>query len=148
MRPGAGDYLFVYGTLQSTAGHALWGLLSEKAVLVGRGAIRARLYIVHEVDDQGDNWFPAAVPTFDKDAETHGEVYQLRDPEPLLTALDRYENCGPEWPEPNEFLLRRIDVAMAQGGALQAFTYLYTYDVSAARLVPSGRFDEVAPEVR
>lgn len=140
------DHLFVYGTLQTSAEHPLGDLLRAAAVHVGTGSIQARLYIVEDPDPV-DNRYPGALPSPDPADRVYGEVYQVLEPSRVFGALDAYEACSPDWPEPHEFMLRRVEVAMADGGALTAGAYLYTWDVSTARHVPSGRFTEVASEV-
>ncbi len=142
-------HLFIYGTLLAAADHPMGRLLAANARPVGRGSIRARLYVVHEVDAQGPNSYPAAVPSPHPEDRVHGEVHAVTgDPGPLFAAFDDYEACAPGWPEPYEFLLREIDVAMADGGTLRAGCYLYTWDTSRADPVPSGRFTGTGAGVR
>ncbi len=142
------DHLFVYGTLLTVADHPLGNMLRTQARLIGPGHIRARLYIIEEEDAQGHNSFPGALPSmFDQD-QVHGELYSLTNPAPLIAAFNDYEACSPIWPEPYEFLLRPIDVTLSDGTVQRAATYLYTHDVSRARHIPSGRFNQVASDTR
>lgn len=143
-----GDLLFVYGTLQTVAEHRMGHLLRQHARLVGEGSICARLYIIDDPEDPGANFFPGALPSPDPADRVHGEIYELVDPAPLMPELDRLEACGPEWPEPHEFLLRSVEVSLDGAGAARAWCYLYTWDVTGAERVMSGRFTEVAPDVR
>ena len=145
------DHLFVYGTLLTTADHPLGRLLRDKARLVGRGSIRARLYLIDDPDDEA-NSYPGALPSPDPADRVEGELYEVLDGESLLAALDKFEACSPEWPEPHEFALRSVEVKMETGGddapVRAAMSYLYTWDVSTALRIPSGRFDAVASTVR
>lgn len=146
------DHLFVYGTLLTSAEHPLGRLLRDKARLVGHGSINARLYLIEDPDD-ADNSYPGAVPSANPEDRVHGELYEVLDREPLLEALDSFEACSPDWPEPHEFVLRAVEVSVVEdgeGAAAQrpAMAYLYSWDVSSALRVPSGRFDAVAPTVR
>ncbi len=143
-----GDLLFVYGTLQSTAQHPMGDLLRSHARLVGTGAICARLYIIDDQEDLGANYFPGALPSPDPADRVYGEVYELTNPAPLMPELDRLEACGPDWPEPQEFILRNVEVLIDGGEAARAWSYLYTWDVTGAERVMSGRFTVVAPDVR
>ena len=140
--------LFVYGTLLTTAAHPMGKLLREHGTILGHGSIRARLYIIDDPDEPGQNEYPGAVPSGSPSDRVHGEVYQLTAPDLVLHQFDDYEACSPRWPEPHEFLRRRVEVAMSDGGVMAAVTYLYTWDVSTARHIPSGRFTEIAPDVR
>jgi len=146
MRP---EFLFVYGTLLSVAEHPMGRLLRESADELGSGFIRARLYLIEEIDQFGTNIYPGAVPSaFDED-RVYGIVYRIHTPEPMFTKFDAYEACGEGYPEPYEFLLRPIDVRMEQDNSvLRAATYAYTWDVSRAQHIASGRFNQVASQVR
>ena len=143
-----GDFLFVYGTLLSTAGHSLGAFLRDRAELVGEGTIRARLYIVEEVDADGVNRYPAALPVHQRDDRVWGEVYRITDAETLMPRLDAFEACAPGCKEPYEFLPRAVEVTMAGGDAATAWSYLYTYDVTGMRHIPSGRFEGAMPGAR
>lgn len=148
MRPVQGDAIFVYGTLLSTAGHHLGGFLRDRARLIGRGSIQARLYVIEEVDADGVNHYPGALPSPFAEDRVYGELYELLDPGTLLPELDRFEACSPDWPEPHEFMLRRLDARLEDGASATVWTYLYTWDVSRARAIPSGRFEMEMPGAR
>lgn len=148
MTAAKGDFLFVYGTLQSTAQHPMGDLLRLHAQLVGGGAICARLYLIDDPEDPGANYFPGALPSPDPADRVYGEVYELINPAPLMPELDRLEACSDAWPEPHEFLLRRVEVQLDRGEAIRAWSYLYTWDVTGAERIASGRFTAVAPDVR
>ncbi len=144
-----GDLLFAYGTLQTVAQHPLGDFLRQKAKLIGEGSIAARLYVIDDPDEEpGVNFFPGALPSPDRSERVYGEVYELFDPDNLMPELDRFEACSPEWPEPHEFMMRSVDVQVEGGATVRAWCYLYTWDVTGARHLVSGRFTEVASDVR
>ena len=142
------DLLFVYGTLGSAAGHPLGDLMRAHAALLGTGTICARLYVIDDPDEPGQNTYPGALPSPDPSDRVHGEVYRISAPDEVFPALDRFEACSPEHPEPHEFALRSVPVTMTDGTALRALCYLYTWDVSTYTRVPSGKYAEHAPHVR
>ena len=142
------DHLFVYGTLGASAGHPLGDLLRAHAEPVGAGAIRARLYVIDDPDEPGENYYPGALPSPDPADRVHGEVYRITNAAALFPALDKFEACSPEHPEPHEFALRSVEVVMNDGGVTRASTYLYTWDVSGYERIASGRYTAHAPDVR
>lgn len=142
-------HLFVYGTLRAEAAHPMGDLLRAHGRFVGLGTIRARLYIIDDPDEPGSgNAYPGALPSPDPRDRVEGELHRIDEPGVVLPAFDAYEACTPDWPEPHEFLCRVVDVTMTDGTRRRAVSYLYTWDVSRARHVPSGRFVTVSPGVR
>ncbi len=142
------DHIFVYGTLLTSAEHDMGRRLRDGASLVGRGSIQARLYIIDDPDMPGQNRYPGALPSPLPADRVHGELYRMHDPADLLPAFDAYEACSPDWDEPHEFLRRTVEVSLEDGALVTALCYLYSWDVSTATHVASGRFTEIAPEVR
>lgn len=142
MQPDGRDLFFVYGTLLTSVDHPLGKQMRAGARLLGEGSIRARLYIVNDPDD-ASNYYPAAVPAAADADRVHGEVYEIDGAARLYAALDGFEACSSDWPEPHEFLRRRIRVRLASGGEVTASCYLYTWDVSRAEWIPHGRFAAV-----
>lgn len=141
-------HLFVYGTLLTIADHPMGALLRQYGRMIGTGSIQARLYIIDDPDDPGQNFYPGALPAANPADRVYGEVYEITDPDAVFPAFDRYEACSPDWPEPHEFILRRVTVTLADGAVLPAVSYLYSWDVSGAEPVPSGRFAGPAGAVR
>lgn len=140
-------HLFVYGTLLVSADHEMGRLLHDKATRIGSGWIRARLYMIDDPEEPG-NRYPGAVPSgYDTD-RVFGDLYRLDAPQPLLAQFDIYEACDPSRPEPHEFLRRLLPVTLEDGQTIPALSYMYAWDTAQAIPVPSGRFTQIAPEVR
>lgn len=135
------EHLFVYGTLLKRADHPLGGLMRARSRLVGEGSIRGRLYHICDPDDR-TNFYPGAVPSGAEHERVHGEVYEIEGAAELIEVLDHYEACSPAWPEPHEFLRRRVSVRLGCGATLWALAYLYTWDISSAEWIRSGRYEE------
>jgi gamma-glutamylcyclotransferase (GGCT)/AIG2-like uncharacterized protein YtfP len=142
------DHLFVYGTLGAAAGHPMGDLLRHCAEFVGKGTITARLYKIDDPDEPGENAYPGALPSPNPSDKVYGEVYRVTDPDQLYPALDNFEACSDDWPEPQEFALRSVPVTLADGMSLRASSYLYTWDVADAERIPSGRYKDRAPDIR
>ena len=139
--------LFVFGTLLTVSQPPLGDLLRANGHSIGAGAIKARLYEIDDPDAPGENAYPGAMPSPDDADRVYGEVYALTDPKTVLDAFDIYEACSPDHAEPHEFALRRVPVTMENGTTRWAVSYLYTWDVSTAQHIPSGRWTKVAPDV-
>lgn len=125
-------HLFVYGTLLRGLGHPMARRLLRQAKLVGVGSIEGRLY------DLGA--YPAAVAARARGERVMGEVYALASRARLLEALDRYEGCGPDDPEPHLYRRRAVEVRLTGGGVLSAWTYLCGREPSGSRIVPGGDY--------
>ena len=143
-----GVLLFVYGTLQTGSEHPNGALLRENAELLGSGRIQARLYIINDPDDPGQNFYPGAVPSAKSCDKVFGEVYRITKPEIVFPVLDDYEACSENWPEPHEFIQRKLLVSLDDGTAVTALSYIYSWDVSSAEHVVSGRYERLAANVR
>jgi gamma-glutamylcyclotransferase (GGCT)/AIG2-like uncharacterized protein YtfP len=122
------DWLFVYGSLRSDAGHAMHGVLAAAGERVDAGWVRGRLYAVA--------WYPGLVLD-DGAGEVHGEVWRLRDAS-VLARLDSYEGCGPDDAPPHEFRRERTQVRLHGGATVSAWVYGYARAVDEARRVDSG----------
>ena len=125
-------YLFVYGTLRRAGAHPMAQFLTARGRLVGAASAPGRLY------DLGA--YPGMVDAAEEGECVRGEVYELREPEATLIALDRYEGCGPEDPHP--WLYERVlaVVTLDGGEQLNAWLYLYRGSLTGARHIPSGDY--------
>jgi len=123
----SGDYLFVYGTLRSDAGNDMSQLLAGNADFVDYAVFQGRLYRV--------DYYPGAVPSDDPEDRIPGEIYRLQDTVCLWPCLDSYEGCGPEFPEPNEYLRQRRKVRLGNGKSISAWIYLYNRPIDGLELI-------------
>ncbi len=124
------DYLFVYGTLRSSAGPpALRGLLAPLARL-GQATTAGVLY------DLGE--YPGAV--FCGTAEIVGEVLQLPVGDSMLAALDEYEGFDPNNPEGSLYLRVRRPVRLSDGRPLDCWAYAYNREVTGRETIPGGDY--------
>ena len=126
------DCLFVYGTLRRGSGSAAHDWLAERADCLGIAWIQGRLYRVAH--------YPGLLASDDPGDRVMGEVYRLHDPETSLIELDRYEECGPGFLEPAEYVRRELPVILANGNATTAWVYLYNRPVIEDTRIPGGDF--------
>jgi gamma-glutamylcyclotransferase (GGCT)/AIG2-like uncharacterized protein YtfP len=128
------DYLFVYGTLRSSAAppalqFQLQNLLAPLARL-GRATTAGVLY------DLGE--YPGAV--FGGAAKIVGEVIQLPSDDSVLAALDEYEGFDPHDPQGSLYLRVRREVTLADGRSLDCWAYAYNRDVTGHATIPGGDY--------
>ena len=127
------ERLFVYGTLRRGSRHPLAEQLAAKASYLGEARLNGRLYrITH---------YPGAVASSQPGEWVLGDVYVLLDPG-FLTALDRYEGCAPSDAKPTQYLRQLQSVALSDGTAVEAWTYIYNWPVWKLDRIMSGRFED------
>jgi gamma-glutamylcyclotransferase (GGCT)/AIG2-like uncharacterized protein YtfP len=128
------DRLFVYGTLMRGFDHPVAKLLSKSADFIGEAKCRGRLYRVKH--------YPGLVLSDDASEVVFGELYRLRAPDDLLREFDMYEACGEGFAEPTQYVRQMLAVALADGTASEAWTYVYNWPVARLPRIASGRFLE------
>ena len=127
------DRLFVYGTLMRGFDHPMAQLLSRSADFLGPARCRGRLYLVKH--------YPGLVLSEDPAEMVFGELYRLRAPRELLREFDMYEACGEGFAAPTEYVRQMVSVTL-EGGATEAWTYVYNWPVAHLTRIVSGRFLE------
>jgi gamma-glutamylcyclotransferase (GGCT)/AIG2-like uncharacterized protein YtfP len=126
------SYLFVYGSLMSTAGHRMGARLHGEARRIGAASMQGRLYRV--------SWYPGAVDSTDPAHRVHGEVWALDDPERGLAWLDDYEGIAPGRGASGEYQRLERLVCLATGTEVAAWVYLYQGDVMRLPVISDGRW--------
>src|ERR1700710_761209 len=114
--------LFVHGTLMRGFDHPMAMLLSRSADFLGEAHCRGRLYLVKH--------YPGLVLSDDPTEMVFGELYRLREAEPLLREFDMYEACGEGFAEPTEYIRQMLPVTLDGGAAIEAWTYIYNWPVA------------------
>jgi gamma-glutamylcyclotransferase (GGCT)/AIG2-like uncharacterized protein YtfP len=113
------EYIFVYGTLRRDSNSDMHRLLAIYAEFVSDATYRGKLY-------QVDN-YPGAVPSDNPDDVVQGEVYLLHQTDIVLPLLDQYEECGPDFSEPNEYSRQEQTVLLKDGRTVIAWVYIYNH---------------------
>lgn len=127
------QHLFVYGTLMRKSDHELADRLRLNTKFLGKAVYNGRLFMV--------DYYPGVIPSDTPDDLVHGEVYELTGSCPLLSELDAYEECGPGFPEPTEYIRELQTVTMANGEKRSVWIYLYNHPTTDLPRIPSGRFE-------
>lgn len=68
-----------------------------------------------------------------------GDLYELRDPNPTLAALDEYEGLSGV-DQPPEFQRVLTTAMLEQGAALPAWVYVYNWPIAEECRILSGDF--------
>lgn len=129
------DYLFVYGTLRRDTKSEMYHLLARYAEVVDEAIYQGKLYKV--------DYYPGVVPSENPSDIVHGEVYRLNRPEVVLPRLDEYEECGPGFPEPTEFIRRKESLVLKKGNEVLAWIYIYNHPTDDLELIESGDLLEI-----
>ncbi len=126
------DYIFVYGTLKRDANSEKHQLLAKYAEFVDDAGYQGKLYKV--------DYYPGAVPSDNPNDVVQGEVYLLHRADAALSLLDQYEEFGPEFPEPNEYIRLKQTVALKNGRTVTAWVYVYNHSTENLELIKSANF--------
>lgn len=125
------SHIFVYGTLMRRGKSPYAALLQRRARFVGEAWVPGRLYHLGR--------FPGAVLDQTSKTKIFGEVFSLTTLS-LLDALDRYEGCDPEEPEPRLFRREVVEARLVRGGLVDAWTYAFTGNITSRPRISSGCF--------
>ncbi len=125
------NYIFTYGTLRKGFNNPFSRNITENSAYFGSGWITGRLY---EIDR-----FPGALIT-DEGYRIKGEIYLLKKPEETLPLLDKYEEYGTGFSEPNEYIRRQIPVLTEAGEPMSCWTYLYNWTIENCEEITAGDY--------
>ncbi len=124
--------VFFYGTLMSGFCRPGRSTLDQILVPVGRGWISAALF------DLGI--YPAAIPA--SDSRVWGEVYQMLDPDAVLSSTDELEGVNPTEPDSSLYTRAEVIVTFADGHVAPAWAYYYNAPLGRAERIESGDYLE------
>jgi gamma-glutamylcyclotransferase (GGCT)/AIG2-like uncharacterized protein YtfP len=124
--------VFFYGTLMAGFDRRRRAEIDHQLTYVGRGAIRAALF------DLG--LYPAAIPA--PDGHVWGEVYEMKDPAPVLAVLDEIEGYRVDHPDQSLYVRQETEVVLPDGGVAPASVYFYNAPLGRAARIHSGDYLE------
>lgn len=126
-------YLFVYGTLRKAADGSLHKYLRNRAEFIDTATLPGTLYEI--------SGYPGAVMARSNPTSCiHGEVYRLLQADTVLQAIDSYEECSEDFPQPHEYQRVQQIVTLSTGQAITAWLYLYNHSVSNRKLLENGNY--------
>ncbi len=130
------DYLFTYGTLKPGQAPEQIAPAVHKLTPIGSGFVHGSLY------DLGD--FPGAILDPASEKRISGTVFKLSDDPGVLRQLDEYEEYDPKARETSLFIRELHPVALASGGQLECWVYVYNGKPNPQNLLESGIFQKQA----
>lgn len=115
------DLLFVYGTLRRTTNTQMYQhFIAQHGEFLGTAKITGRIYKIHH--------YPGVVLSDDPEDQVYGELYRIRNVEEILPAIDEYEGCSDDFPQPTRFIRDVVEVELVDYGFHDAWVYLYNRD--------------------
>lgn len=122
--------VFFYGTLMTGFDRRRRIGIDHSLRYVGRGCIQAALF------DLGI--YPAAVP--DPEGRVWGELYEMANPQDVLSALDSIEAYRPDEPDASLYIRREAPVMLEDGALDTAWVYFYNAPLGRAERIHSGDY--------
>ena len=126
------ELLFVYGTLRRGFVNPVRIKMEENAVFHGVAVMQGQLFEIHH--------YPGAVLSDNPDDMVHGEVYIIRDQHTLFSILDEYEESSADFPTPQEYARKEVIITLENGKKVQAWTYLYNWNLHKKTRIHSGDY--------
>lgn len=132
------EYIFVYGTLRRDTATEMYHLLARHCEYFSDGEMHGKLYKV--------NSYPGVVESEHADDKVKGEVYKIVSRALVLPKLDEYEECTENFPQPHEYIRKKILVTLSGGCSVPAWVYVYNHDVSDLTQIKSGDYIDFLTE--
>lgn len=135
-----GEFLFVYGTLMSTAADPMGDVARRR--LRDQSSRIAAAFTSGRLVDLGS--YPGLVAGASAASLVHGEVLRLHDPQRAFTWLDAYESIDPRPGAVNEYRRELRRVTLDTGADTDAWLYTYVLEFDRFPLIASGRWSDRA----
>lgn len=126
------EFIFVYGTLRKGTKSAMSLVLDQCCEYSSMGSMQGRLY---EVDG-----YPGAIESDNPGDVVQGELYRINDSEKVLSQLDEYEECSENFPQPREYVRKKILISLSDKGTIPAWIYLYNHDTAGFAQIKNGDY--------
>lgn len=128
------NYLFVYGLLKSNYTNEATKTIHSHCTLVGEGYTFGKLF------DLGS--YPGLIHDPSSNSKVFGELYKIdRNETELFAFLDAFEECGPDFEEPNEYRKEKISV-LVNNIEFRASTYVYNRNLTGLTLIANGNYQD------
>lgn len=128
------NYLFVYGTLLRYSGSEVSEFLHRNSQFVSSGSFPGKLFDV--------SGYPGAIYLPDEQTRVSGNILEISSPESVFAVLDLYEEFDAQFPEPNEYVRKRIPVRSVSGEIFDCWVYIYNWPVDDLSQITSGDYQK------
>ena len=126
------EFIFVYGTLRKETATPMHQLLARYCEYVSDALLQGKLY---EVDG-----YPGAIESDDPNDLIQGELYRIISTENLLPQLDEYEECTEQFPQPHEYVRKKLLFSLSGSEKVCAWVYVYNLDVTGLVQIKNGDY--------
>jgi gamma-glutamylcyclotransferase (GGCT)/AIG2-like uncharacterized protein YtfP len=133
---GGPTYLFVYGTLMTATQGRLGAV--QRARLGRHGTSLGAATVAGQLINLGT--YPGLIEPAGPDDVVHGELFQLDQPDEVISWLDSYEGVAPEPTPHDEYVRVLVPARLATGEEVAAWVYRYRGATSNFPLVTGGRW--------
>ena len=107
------EFIFVYGTLRKEIATNMYHVLAYHCEYFFNGHMQGKLYEV--------NGYPGVIESDNPSDKVYGELYRIVDSELVLTQLDEYEECTDKYPEPHEYIRKKLLISLSGGVSVPAW---------------------------
>lgn len=126
------EFIFVYGTLRKQHGVDAYRALASYCDFFAEGRLNGKLFEV--------NGYPGAVESDNPSEIVVGELYLINSREELLSALDEYEECNDDFPQPHEYIRKKLPVYLMDGKVVSAWVYVYNRATDVLEQIEPGDY--------
>lgn len=126
------EFIFVYGTLRKETATSMYHVLARHCEYFSEGYMHGKLYEV--------NGYPGAVESENQDDKIYGELYRIGNSGLVFPLLDEYEECTDKYPEPHEYIRKKLTISLSGVGSIAAWVYVFNHDISNLMQIESGDY--------
>jgi gamma-glutamylcyclotransferase (GGCT)/AIG2-like uncharacterized protein YtfP len=126
------EFIFVYGTLRKAIATGRYDVLVRYGSYFSSGYLQGKLYEV--------NGYPAAIESNNSQDKVYGEIYKILNSCLLLPELDAYEECTQQFPEPHEYIRKKLAITLFDESNVSAWVYIFNHNVQNLTSINSGDY--------
>lgn len=126
------EFIFVYGTLRKETATSMYHMIARNCEYFSDGYMQGKLYEV--------NGYPGSIESDNPNDKVYGELYRIANSGLVLSELDEYEECTAQYPEPHEYIRKKLPIILFDEGSVTAWSYVFNHDVSNLMQIESGDY--------